>query len=150
MKRILTSVALSISLMLTGLASANAQDLTTLTSLASQGNIKAQYQLAQKHELGQGTPKDIDKADYWYKRAALNNDLVSQSFLAFKYQDGANVKIDLIEAYVWHSMAAKNTSDIAHEDLRLASEKQLEQLKLTMSKDDRKLALNRLDKYLAR
>ena len=41
--------------------------------LANEGDVVAQYVVAQRYETGKGTEKDIEKALYWYEMAAKNN-----------------------------------------------------------------------------
>jgi len=42
----------------------------TYLKLAEQGDMNAQYIVAHRYEIGKGTGADIDKANYWYDRAA--------------------------------------------------------------------------------
>lgn len=42
------------------------------SKLASQGNAKAQYFLAQMYEQGRGTAANAEQAKYWYEQAKLN------------------------------------------------------------------------------
>lgn len=41
--------------------------------LASEGDVVAQYVVAQRYETGKGTEKDMEKAIYWYEMAAKKN-----------------------------------------------------------------------------
>jgi len=41
--------------------------------LANEGDVVAQYVVAQRYETGKGTEKDMEKALYWYEKAAENN-----------------------------------------------------------------------------
>jgi TPR repeat protein len=42
------------------------------SKLASQGNAKAQYFLAQMYAEGRGTAANAEQARYWYEQAKLN------------------------------------------------------------------------------
>jgi len=46
--------------------------LPLLQKLAKKGNKGAMYRLAYLYENGLGTPKNLEKATYWYKKAAQN------------------------------------------------------------------------------
>lgn len=41
--------------------------------LANEGDVVAQYVVAQRYETGKGTAKDMEKAFYWYEMAAKQN-----------------------------------------------------------------------------
>lgn len=41
--------------------------------LANEGDVVAQYVVAQRYETGKGTAKDVEKAYYWYEMAAKQN-----------------------------------------------------------------------------
>jgi TPR repeat protein len=38
--------------------------------LANEGDVVAQYVVAQRYEIGKGTEKNLEKAFYWYEKAA--------------------------------------------------------------------------------
>src|SRR3989344_1928684 len=95
----------------------------------------AQLRLGVAYELGKGVPKDIEKALYWYKRAAIhkgddkwsegllvgalgnpgyfnqNSDaMVAQYQIANIYLRGEGVKKDLITAYLWAKYLSKGSA----------------------------------------
>ncbi len=41
--------------------------------LANEGDVVAQYVVAQRYETGKGTAQDMEKAFYWYEMAAKQN-----------------------------------------------------------------------------
>src|SRR6266542_3857985 len=48
------------------------------------------------YEKGKGTEKDLEKAIYWYNKAAENGNKITQYSLLRCYQSGINVGIDEI------------------------------------------------------
>lgn len=94
----------------------------------------AQLRLGVAYELGNGVPKDIEKALYWYKRVAINKGddkwsegllvgalgkpgyfnqnsdaMVAQYQVANIYFRGEGVKKDLISAYLWAKFLSKES-----------------------------------------
>ena len=57
---------------------------------------------------GQGVPQDYAEAANWYRRAAEQNDGISQSTLGIMYAKGYGVPQDFVRAHMWLSLAASN------------------------------------------
>jgi len=57
---------------------------------------------------GQGTPKDYTQAAYWYKKAALQNNVKAQINLAFLYCTGLEVPQNLDMCLEWSRKAENN------------------------------------------
>ena len=69
-------VILFACLLVPGVAAANAEDdmqaniVGTYLKLANEGDTFAQYFIAHRYEIGKGVPLDLDKALFWYEKAA--------------------------------------------------------------------------------
>ncbi len=77
-----------------------------LLPLAEQGQGQAQLAVSLLYERGLGVDQDIDKAMYWYEKAALRGDPVIQNELGLKYFNGDGVARDYDKAATWWLKAA--------------------------------------------
>ncbi len=68
----------------------------------------AQYNLAILYEDGEGTEKNLEKAFYWYQKAAENGDSMAQYHLALSYYKGEGIEKNLEKAFYWYQKAAEN------------------------------------------
>src|SRR5687767_4482011 len=68
------------------------------------GNIELQYNLALLYENGEGTEKNLEKAFYWYQKAAENGYIDAQYNLALLHDTEKNLE----KAFYWYQKAAKN------------------------------------------
>jgi uncharacterized protein len=76
---------------------------------AESGDPAAQFQLGWCHEMGQGTPVDLEAACQWYRRAAAQGYPRAQYHLGLACSYGApGVAWDLAEACKWLMLAARN------------------------------------------
>lgn len=73
---------------------------------AEQGNIEAQFALAQAYDHGRDVPKDKAEAVRWYRLAALQGDMFAQNALGDNYWEGMGVQKDDREAVRWWRVAA--------------------------------------------
>jgi uncharacterized protein len=73
---------------------------------AEQGNIEAQFALAQAYDHGRDVPKDKAEAVRWYRLAALQGDMFAQNALGDNYWEGMGVQKDDREAVRWWRFAA--------------------------------------------
>jgi TPR repeat protein len=85
-----------------------------LRQSAEQGNLDAQFQLAQRYQTGHGVPKDPTEAFKWMQKAAQNDTLSSKVGdatynLALMYEKGEGVTQDLSEAHNLFFQAATNS-----------------------------------------
>jgi TPR repeat protein len=79
--------------------------------LAQQGNLEAQQRLGSIYEFGLGLPKDLKKADYWYRKAVADSgsqvlNPSSMSSLGYLYSNGKGVQKDYRQAEAWYQKAA--------------------------------------------
>ena len=59
----------------------DASALKQLFSQAVDGNLNAQFELGRLYQLGQGFEKDVEKAEFWYVRAAKQGNELAQANL---------------------------------------------------------------------
>lgn len=78
------------------------------SSLAEQGQPRAQALMGWSHEVGQGSEQDIHQAISFYLQSALAGDPFGQYRLAELYLRGVGVKRDLRQAFHWMDQAARN------------------------------------------
>jgi len=71
---------------------------------AQQGQMRAQWRLANCYEHGFGTERDLFEAKFWYEKAALQNHVTSQLHLGKLYSKG--LQNDHIKAFQFFSLAA--------------------------------------------
>lgn len=77
---------------------------------AEQGNVVAQYYLAQMYREGQGVTRDGLLAMKWLHRAAEQGYAVAALSLGFMYYKGEGVSRDFVQAYMWLDFAASQTA----------------------------------------
>src|SRR5262245_66465528 len=70
--------------------------LAALETAAAQGDAQALTQLAQKYEHAEGVPRDYEKANRYYCRAAKAGYIEAQFKLAWLYANGRGVARDEI------------------------------------------------------
>jgi TPR repeat protein len=68
-----------------------AQSITELQSKAQDGDVQAQLALAKAYDLGEGVPKDEEKAVQWWEKAAEHGNVSAQVSLGGVYSLGAGV-----------------------------------------------------------
>jgi TPR repeat protein len=73
---------------------------------AEQGNVEAQFALAQAYDRGRDVPKDKTEAVRWYRLAAMQGDAFAQNALGDNYWEGTGVPKDDSEAARWWRLAA--------------------------------------------
>ncbi len=74
---------------------------TLLLPLAEQGEEQAQMAISLLYERGLGVGRNIDKAMYWYEKAALRGDPVIQNELGLKYFNGDGIPTNYDKAASW-------------------------------------------------
>ena len=77
-----------------------------IEELAEQGFAKAQFKLGRYYELGEGVPKDIEKAISWYTNAAEQGDIKALYNLSMLWFNGQNVPRDYEKVVEWLTKAA--------------------------------------------
>ncbi|CAB4417621.1 unnamed protein product [Rhizophagus irregularis] len=70
----------------------------------------------QAAEKGEGTEKNLEKAFYWYQKAAENGDKEAQFNLGVCYEEGIGIEKDEVEASYWYQEAAQQGFSNAHLD----------------------------------
>jgi TPR repeat protein len=73
---------------------------------AEQGNVEAQFALAQAYDRGRDVPKDKTEAVRWYRLAATQGDPFAQNALGDNFWEGTGVPKDDKEAAGWWRLAA--------------------------------------------
>lgn len=84
---------------------------------AEQGEVKAQYDLANKYGKGEGVPRDDTQAARWLRSAADQGDARAQTNLGVSYALGRGVPKDYAEAALWYRKAADQGFAMAQFDL---------------------------------
>jgi TPR repeat protein len=83
-------------------------------TLASQGDVAAQFNLAQLYRLGHGIPADLALARRWYAAAAWQGHGYAQYNLGLIYEFGHGTAPDPAQARVWYRRAADQDIAAAH------------------------------------
>ncbi len=68
----------------------------------------AQFNLARLYYNGEGTEKNLEKAFYWYQKAAEKQDKIAQFNLALLYYNSEGTEKNLEKAFYWYQKAAEN------------------------------------------
>jgi TPR repeat protein len=129
MKRILTALVLSISLLTLSGVSASAQDyqkglaadnrgdyataFKEWRPLAERGNAWAQTGLGSLYQHGKGVPQDYAEAVKWYRKAAEQGNTFAQISLGGMYDSGEELPQDYVEAVKWFRKAAEQGDSTA-------------------------------------
>lgn len=94
-----------------------------LISLARQGNIDAQVLVGVVYKEGQGTRLDIDKARFWFKRAAHKGRNDAAYLLGLSYLHDNATADEYKQAVYWIKYAARRDVYPAQRFMALAYEK---------------------------
>ena len=78
------------------------------TSVAIEGDVKAQYNLGVMHADGLGTQQNYTEAAKWYLLAAKHGYGAAQYNLGVLYQRGLGVPVSTTSAVKWYHQAAEN------------------------------------------
>lgn len=79
-------------------------------ALAEQGDASQQYWLGNLYKYGWGTPRDEEKALYWYRESAKQNNSEGQLKVGMAYYDGAGVNQDYERARYWFLKSAEQNN----------------------------------------
>ena len=77
-----------------------------IRSLAEQGDVFAQSNLAHLYLKGLGVPKNEGEAMKWYRKAAGQGYAGAQYDLGLMYANGEGVPVNDIKAYMWWTLAS--------------------------------------------
>jgi TPR repeat protein len=97
-----------------------AQSVTELKSKAEDGDVQAQLALAKAYDLGEGVPKDEEKAVQWWEKAAEHGNVLAQVSLGGVYSLGAGVPKNYAAAVRWWKKAAEQGDVTAEGNLGTA------------------------------
>lgn len=84
--------------------------LDKLIDKAEQGDVKAQYDLGFRFEMGIDVDKNYEKALYWYKKAAEQGLASAQYSLGYLYEEGLGVAQSYEKAHEWYVKANEQGS----------------------------------------
>ena len=87
--------------------------LAALEAAATQGDAQALTQLAQKYEHAEGVPRDFEKANRYYCRAARAGYIEAQFKLGWMYANGRGVARDDAVAGALFTLAAQQGHEYA-------------------------------------
>ena len=93
--------------------------LTLFSSLAEQGDAKAQFILNAMYEYGEGTVKNSAEAFKCYKSAAEQGLAEAQYNLGVMYENGRGTVKNYADAFKWYKLAAKQGHAWAQNNLGL-------------------------------
>ena len=104
-------------------------------SRANQGDVEAQYRLAQMYSSGEGVPRSLVDAGRWYLQAAKRGHEMSAYKLAFFYLRGhMSSHREYVEAHKWFSLSAeRGVGDAAEWRDKIAKKMTREELALSES-----------------
>ena len=91
-----------------------------INSLAQEGYVDAQYNLARIYSNGESVDQDLELAAYWFLQAAEQDNRDAQYQLARMFENGLGVGIDLEEAFRWYKLSAEQGRIEAQYSLGLA------------------------------
>lgn len=93
-------------------------EMKTLLNEARTGDPKAQYNLAVHYALGEELEQDLQKARYWYQRAADSDFAPGWYGLGYMHKAGEGGPVDYTQAISCFQKAAEG--DFAHAQFVLA------------------------------
>jgi uncharacterized protein len=97
-----------------------AQSIAELKTKAEDGDVQAQLALAKAYDLGEGVPKDEEKAVQWWEKAAEHGNVSAQVSLGGVYSLGAGVPKNYAAAVRWWKKAAEQGDVTAEGNLGTA------------------------------
>ena len=75
---------------------------------AQDGDVLAQFELAERHYEGDGLPRNYDEAYNWYLKAANQNHAEAQHKIGYFYKHGlGSIAKDETRAFQWYQRAAR-------------------------------------------
>jgi TPR repeat protein len=122
MKRAIFILVLCMSLSFLGCEMKQASPegpLESLRKTAEQGDARAQYELGEMYDKGEGVAANSNEAVKWYRRAAEQGHPGAQWQLGYKYEYGSGVAVDNVESIKWFRKAAEQGHGIAQFELAM-------------------------------
>src|ERR1043165_4780915 len=92
-------------------------DNINLLKQLAENDEYAQFNLANSYYNGEGTEKNLEKAVYWYQKAAENGNNNAMNSLARCYYNGEGTEKNLGRALHWCQKAAENGNKVAMNNL---------------------------------
>lgn len=80
---------------------------------AERGDPTAQYEMGRRYEMGDGVPRELEKARRWYLKAAGQGNIWAQNNLGRFYGSGEGVTHNYVTAHMWFIIASDGGSLIA-------------------------------------
>jgi TPR repeat protein len=114
--------AACISLLLSGCGNERTLSEGSLESVrgtAEQGDARAQYELGEMYDKGEGVAANSGEAAKWYRKAAEQGHPGAQWQLGYKYEYGSGVAVDNVESIKWFRRAAEQGHGIAQFELAM-------------------------------
>ena len=93
-----------------------------LMAKAKAGNARAEFFVGFDYERGEGVLQSYAQAASWYRKSAVQGDMLAQSSLGDLYRDGNGVPQDYVQAAIWWSQSARQGDAFAQFDLGRAYE----------------------------
>ena len=93
------------------------QAFTLFQQGADYGDREAQYSLGTMYRRGQGTPRNVEKALYWYRKAAEQGHGKAQFSLGVMNEKGQGTQQNYEEAVKWYRMAAAGGDRLAQNNI---------------------------------
>ncbi len=113
---------LSLFIISTSVSAQNGTNLKRLETLAKQGDLAAQIELANAYRKGIGVNQDYKTAVKWYTLAAEQGNALAQYNLGRLYYLGKGVPENLVYAYMWANQASLNGFEMGSELTELLAE----------------------------
>ena len=82
-------------------------DNPDIFSLAENGDADSQFSLGLKHYDGKDVPKDLEKAIFWFTKAAEQGHAQAQYELGRCYSKGEGITQDYPQAFEWYRKAGE-------------------------------------------
>jgi TPR repeat protein len=128
--RVFAALALAVSLVVTGAATALANEhlsngldayqarkydeaLKHFRHATDDGNAEAPFRLGAMYFNGHGVSQDRDEAARWFREAAVRGNREAQYILGVIYWDGRGVPTNRVLSYMWFNIASSNGSESA-------------------------------------
>ncbi|MDC1510254.1 sel1 repeat family protein [Oceanospirillaceae bacterium] len=80
--------------------------------VAEQGNVDAQFWIADMYDFGKGVPENDKAAVKWYTLSAEQGHVSAQYNLGNMYDFGEGVLTDTKRAYMWYNLASYNGNEL--------------------------------------
>jgi hypothetical protein len=83
---------------------------------AEQGYVAAQYNLALRHNNGEGVPQNYAEAARWYRTAAVQGHADAQTNLGVMFERGHGTLQDSVTAHMWYNLGGANGNSLGQQN----------------------------------